>query len=385
MMLHARALVSLCLLGTVLAGCSHGPQPKKVGLITAIGGIGDGSIDDAAVAGLKACETQYGATIRIIEPHSEDDIGAAALRLATQDYGEIIGIGTQTADPIGSLAQRFATTHFTVVGAPAIGPNVQSIRFKREEGAFLAGALAAQVSTSGTIGFLGGAQSPQVRQDVSGYTAGARAVRPQIRVVRDLQATFDDSAKAEVAAARLAAQGADVTFVVAGRAGIAAIASIKARPHGYAIGVDADQDALAPGRMLGSVVTNAGAAVQQACEDSIGQKPVSGTTQLGLADGAITLTRPAAAAAVVTPAVWSRVARLRAAIVAGTQTVPSGLLASDEPQPPPAFGAVLVAPPGMEEAVERGRLGWVWGWILVGGFLIFFGGTSAARIWIERR
>jgi basic membrane protein A len=270
-----------------------------------------------------------------------------------------------------------------VIGAPAIGPNVDSIRFKREEGAYLAGALAAQVSSSGTIGFLGGASVPQVRADFTGYAAGARAVRPGIRVVSDLRATFDDSAKAEVAASRLATQGADVTFVVAGRAGLAAIAFIKSRPHGYAIGVDADQDALAPGRMLGSVVTNAAAAVEQACEDSIGLKPVSGTSELGLAGGAIALTRPAAAAAVVTPAVWGRIEALRAAIVAG-KSVPSGRLAGDEPQPPPLAGAVLVAPPGMEAAIDRGKLGVVWGSILVGGFLVFFGGTSAALFWIRR-
>jgi len=384
MLLYARALGVFCLAGAVFAGCSHGPEPKKIGLITAIGGIGDGSINDAAVAGLKACEAQFGAQIRIVEPQTADDIATAALRLATQDFGEIIGVGSQAADPLGSLAQRFAGTHFTVVGAPAIGPNLDSIRFKREEGAYLAGALAAQVSASGTIGFLGGAAVPQVRADLTGYAAGARAVRPRIRVASDLRATFDDAAKAEVAAARLAGQGADVTFVVAGRAGLAAIAFIKSRPHGYAIGVDADQDALAPGRMLGSVVTNAGAAVEQACEDSIGLKPVSGTTALGLADGAIALTRPAAAAAIVTPAIWGRVESLRAAIVAGTQPVPSGQLASDEPQPPAPAAAVLVAPPGMDQTVDRGRLGLVWAAILVGGFLVFFGGTSAALFWIRR-
>jgi basic membrane protein A len=384
MMLHARALVLVFFAGAMLAGCSHGPEPKKVALITAVGGIGDGSINDSAVFGLKTCAAQFGAQIRIVEPHDADDIAAAALRLATQDYGEIIGVGTQTADPLGSLAQRFATTHFTIVGAPAIGPNVESIRIKREEGAYLAGALAAQVSSSGTIGLLGGAPVAQVRADLAGYTAGAHAARPRIRIVSDLRATFDDAAKAETAAARLAAQGADVTFVVAGRAGLAAIAYIKTRPHGYAIGVDADQDALAPGRMLGSVVTNAGAAVQQACEDSIGLKPVSGTTELGLADGAIALTRPAAAAAVVTPAIWGRVEAMRAAIIAG-KPVPSGEIAGDEPQPPPAAGAVLVAPPGIEEGVDRGRLGIVWGTILIGGFLVFFGGTSAAVFWIRRR
>jgi len=384
MMLHPRALALLCLAGALLAGCSHGPEPKKIALITAVDGIGDGSINDSAVAGLKSCETQFGAQIRIVEPHDADDVFAAALRMATQDYGEIIGIGTQTADPLGSLAQRYGGTHFTVVGAPAIGPNVESIRFKREEGAYLAGALAAQVSTSGTIGFLGGAPVPQVRADAAGYAAGARAVRPGIRIASDLRATFDDAAKAEVAAARLAGQGVDVTFVVAGRAGLAAIAFIKSRPRGYAIGVDADQDALAPGRILGSVVTNAGAAVEQACEDSIGLKPVSGTTELGLADGAIALTRPAAAAAVVTPAVWRRVDALRAAIVAG-KSVPSGQLAGDVPPTPTPYGAVLVAPPGMEAAVDRGKLALVWGSILIGGFLLFFGGTSAALFWIRRR
>jgi hypothetical protein len=79
---------------------------------------------------------------------------------------------------------------------------------------------------------------------------------------------------------------------------------------------------------------------------------------------------------------------LQQAIVAGTLTIPRGALATaDEPRLPAAPPAVLVAPPGSAAAiaVDRGALQAVWAWILIGGFLIFFLGTSLARFWIGRR
>jgi len=380
MMPNVRPLTTVVLALLVLAGCSHGPELRKVALITGPGGLGDHSVNDAAWAGLQRCAAADGATIRSVEPAGPADIDAAALHLATENFAQIVAVGPQAAEPVANIAKHFEHTFFTVIGGQVLEPNVASVRFATEQGAYLAGALAALVSRSGTIGFLGGEEDARVDADLTGYRAGAKAVRPGIRIASNLHATFTDDARARAAAAALVTGGADVTFVVAGRAGLAAIATIAASPGGDAIGVDADQDATAPGRVLTSVLAKADVAALRACEDSIGQKPATGPLDLGLAEGAVALTQPAGTR--VTPAIWTRVDQLQAAIVAGTIRVSPGAVTARSSA---AYIAALTTIPGPPPpAIASGRaLRFVWGWILIAGFLIFFAATSAVGLTLK--
>ena len=69
--------------------------------------------------------------------------------------------------------------------------------FKEREGSFLVGMAAAMSSRTGRIGFVGGMDVPLIRRFALGYEEGARHVRPDILVYRDMTQTtgLDDSGR----------------------------------------------------------------------------------------------------------------------------------------------------------------------------------------------
>ncbi|MBE6038057.1 MAG: BMP family ABC transporter substrate-binding protein [Anaerofustis stercorihominis] len=93
--------------------------------------------------------------------------------------------------------------------------NVVSITFKMEEAAFLAGYMAASVSTSGVVGYIGGFDSDYEEQHV-GFYAGAKYKNPDITVVSAYTDSYNSSAKGKEAANSLKAQNADVLYLNCG-------------------------------------------------------------------------------------------------------------------------------------------------------------------------
>jgi basic membrane protein A and related proteins len=132
-------------------------------------------------------------------------------------------------------------------------PNVRGLIFQVDEGAFLAGYLAAGMSKSGKVGTLGGLQVPTVTIYMKGFQAGVEYFNTQkkasVKVLGwDTKAdkglfagTLSDSAKVQVAAKSLIDDGADVIMPVAGDATGGGLLAAKAANGVYGIGVDVDQ------------------------------------------------------------------------------------------------------------------------------------------------
>jgi basic membrane lipoprotein Med (substrate-binding protein (PBP1-ABC) superfamily)/DNA-binding SARP family transcriptional activator len=129
--------------------------------------------------------------------------------------------------------------------------NVAYFDFLDNEGAYLAGVAAAHRSTTGAIGFIGGADRGVIWQFHAGYVAGARSVDPDIEVPfvylaagNDFSGFYNADA-AEGVARGMYEQGADVIFAAAGDSGVgvfeAATALSTADRKLWAIGVDTDQ------------------------------------------------------------------------------------------------------------------------------------------------
>jgi basic membrane protein A len=323
----ARSAVFAAVLGVVaasLGGCAKGPPPpKKIGLVTDTLGFGDRSYNDEAYAGLVACKAETKADISASVPATPDDYGAKLTLFATQNFDAVIGLGYAMAPDVGAAARRFENTHFAIIDAVVNLANVDSITFKEEEGSFLAGALAALVSKTGKVAFIGGADSPLLEKYEAGYIAGARQTDPRVRVEVRYTGSFDDEAAARKTAADLFSGGADIAYVVAGKSGLGAIAEAVSRPHAYIIGADSNEDRLAPGKVLTSVVKRVDMATFRVCREANAQKFHSGHIALGVADDGITLTSFEYTRKIIGSATIARLESLRAAIAAGKIVVPA--------------------------------------------------------------
>lgn len=325
MLARLSLFLGLVLGAASLAGCRPGaPAPIKVTLITGLAGLGDRSFDDEARAGLDACKRETSADVATVVPASAADVEPQLVLAATQNDDAVIALGFPMAPDVERVARRFQNAHFALIDAVVDEPNVESITFKEQEGAFLAGALAAMVSRTGHIAFLGGADAPLLQRSEAGFVAGAHMVGPQVRVV-DVRylGSFTDRAAGRRAAASLFDGGADIVFAVAGPAGLGAIDAVKARRGDFVIGADANQDGLAPGKVLTSVLKRVDRAAQRACTEAVAQKPASGQLVLGLAEGGIALTGFPYTKGLIGPQRIARLERVRQAIVAGKVVPPA--------------------------------------------------------------
>jgi basic membrane protein A len=292
-------------------------------MVTDIGGLGDRSFNDSAYTGLKAAKDQLGADIQVLQSRSAADYQPNLTVLANKGYDEIFAIGFLMAKDTNEVAGRFPQRHFAIIDAVVDAPNVASITFKEEEGSFLAGAAAAMVSKTHSIAFLGGIDIPLLRKFEAGFTAGARQIDPKIKVAVKYTGNFDDVAAGKELSGVLFSEGADIIFVAAGKAGLGAIDQVKTHPNSYIIGVDSDQDALAPGKVLTSMIKRVDIGVLSAAKQAAAHKPPSGHVVLGLKDDAVGLTSFQYTKDVMTPDRVATIDKLKAAIISGKIVAPA--------------------------------------------------------------
>ncbi|MEU4448377.1 BMP family ABC transporter substrate-binding protein [Actinosynnema sp. NPDC050801] len=225
----------------------------KIGLAYDIGGRGDASFNDLAAAGfdraIKDLGIERGNTRELsAAPNEDESVKQSRLRqLAREGFNPIVGVGFAYTEALKVVAPEFPDVRFGLVDSAVEGAaNVTPLVFAEQEGAFLAGVVAAYQSKKCHIGFIGGVDIPLIRKFEAGYVQGAKAAAPKI-VVETKYITpatdftgFQDPAKGSETAKGLIDKGADVLYPAAGASGIGVFAAVK-QAGVLAIGCDADQ------------------------------------------------------------------------------------------------------------------------------------------------
>src|ERR1700681_1615746 len=314
------AVVSTCV------GCARKQLASgtiRIGMVTDTGGLGDRSFNDSAYAGLVRAKNDLHVDTTVLQSHSAADYQINMTVLANKRYDEIFAIGFLMAKDVQEVAERYAKRHFSIIDAVVDMPNVTSVTFKEEEGSFLAGALAAMTTKTKTIAFLGGIDIPLLRKFEAGFAAGAREIDPSVKVLVKYVGSFEDVASGKELAGVQFSEGADIIYVAAGKAGLGAIDQVKGRSDAFIIGVDSDQDSIAPGKILTSMVKRVDIGVFRVSQQAAAHKPRPVHLTLGLKEGGVGLTDFKYTKSVVTPAKLAVLAKLRAAIIGGTLVAPS--------------------------------------------------------------
>jgi basic membrane protein A and related proteins len=334
----ARAALALAVLLVPLSGCGRKTEQRsahsaalKVGLVFDVGGRGDKSFNDAAYAGLDSAKRTLGIEFQTLETGEGADREAAMRQLAATGSQLVFGVGFLFSDDIKSLALefpsvKFACVDYTVKEGETLPPNLLALKFKEEEGSYLVGALAALLSKTGTVGFVGGMEIPLIKKFEAGYRAGVAAVKPQARVIvkyaGSTGAAFKDPTKGKELALSEYHQGADIIFHASGSTGLGVFEAGRELKK-LAIGVDSDQYDEAPGVVLTSMVKHVEVAVFNTIRDMQAGHFQGGVKVFGLAEDGVGWVYDARNRGLIPDAVKARVDSLRDEIVAGHVTAPT--------------------------------------------------------------
>lgn len=336
---------ALVILPLLLAGCGSSagagrgedakPGRVSVGLVLGSGGRGDRGFNDAALAGLAAAARQLGADTAV-SADVADEARLEALRghvRAGRDL--VVGVSFMASEPAFALAKQNPSANFAVLDytpvADSLGramdtpPNLAGITYRAEEGAFLAGALAGSMTRTGRVGFVGGMDSPLIRQFQAGYAAGVLRVCPSCAVAVDYAGTtgaaFNDPARGYALATAQYAGGADVIFHASGGTGAGVFRAARETGR-WVIGVDVDQWDQAPGRVLTSITKKLDVSVLGVIRDQARGRFRGGVVSQGLAEGAVGWIVDERNRPLIPDDVYDRVETLRQAIIAGLIQVP---------------------------------------------------------------
>ena len=213
----------------------------------------DGGWGTAAFNAGKHLESQ-GYKVAYAENVKVDDMETALRKYSNDGYGLIIAYSFKWNDPVATVAKEFPKTKFVVFTGLVNDDNVASIFPMQQEGTFLLGALAAMMSKTGVIGYVGGDQYPNLINLFEGYKQGARVINPDIKIVgMYLGGEWNNPAKGKEVAITLIDKNADVILQVADTSGNGVIRAAQEREI-FALGAVADQNRLSPDTVLSSFV-----------------------------------------------------------------------------------------------------------------------------------
>ncbi len=282
------------------AGVCSNSHPCHVALIISDAGLGDKGFNDLGYSGLKRAMKQFpGVQGKPIQDPQIDTQCTQVLTAAAQAGNAlIINLNYGCGTVLGQVAKEYPQVHFVMVDNVTPGANVTSEMFDVQDSSFLVGALAAMVNEDpsipgingkNTIGAIGGVKSPGIDQFLAGYQQGAQYINKHERVLVAYANNFADPSIGFQLTSSMFDQGATVVYQVAGVTGLGGIKAAQQRGL-YAIGVDSDQDYLAPGHVLTSSIKRTDTAVYTAVKlYAQGKLPGNKTLEFGLANGGVAI------------------------------------------------------------------------------------------------
>jgi basic membrane protein A len=290
----------------------------RVGLQLSVGGLGDLSFNDSAYAGLEEAQQLYGVKFETANWQNPLLNAHAMENWAKTGFDLVIAIGYNNAAPLSEVAAQYPNTCFAIVDYAGEGRNVWSAIYREYEGDFVVGVLAALVTQTRMVGFIGGGVTPVVRRIELGFAQGVKNVDPSIGFISDYVGEFDNQEKGRLLAETQYTLGVDVIYQVAGRCGLGAIEA-AAEFSKWIISTGGDHSDLAPNAVLTSRIKNVGRPVLDVIEAVLNDTFEGGTVKsYGFSEGGLVMApiRPSVFR-VVTPSIQNIMQEIQAQVISG--------------------------------------------------------------------
>lgn len=316
---------SLSLVGLLFASSAVAQQIDTIAVLTPEAGT-DFGWNQQGVDAARAAAAAMGLQIIVADGLGYGDVRAPMRELAAEGADLLIAhaSGYNTAGP--EIAAETGVAVAIVDSPTALQPGlVADYTLSGHEGAYLAGRMAAKMSTTGTVGIVVSGEPPSWNSQSAGFAQGVKAENPEVNVLYAVigPAAYADAAGGNRVTTALIAAGADIIF---GQGNGSSFGMIQAVETNTAINgnkvlfidVIGDKSSLdASGHLLSSVVWDMTPVYTAIIEDL--QNGTFGTRSyaISLADNSVSLLRTPQ----IPDAIWEEVMALREEIVAGSMSM----------------------------------------------------------------
>ncbi len=191
-------------------GSKAARHPLKVALLCS-GSFTDGGWNEEGRDAMLRLKRRLHLKVSMLEHVSPVRAGNIMRQYIARGYNLVIGHGYEFLDPASQVAPTASHTHFAIDGADKIQPNVATLNFDLSQPSYQLGVLAAMISKTGRLGFIGGEAIPSVVACYTGFLAGARSVNPHITVAH-AYTSWDQPALSKSQAEAFIQQHIDVIY-----------------------------------------------------------------------------------------------------------------------------------------------------------------------------
>lgn len=348
---HTFILIALVAALGVIVGC--GPAEEEaaeeeaaeeaepeyvVGMATDVGGLGDQSFNDGTWNGLERAAEEFDLDTRLVESNQQTDYIPNLSGLAEAGADLVFAVGFLMQDAMLEAANTHPDTYFAGIDItidPDEAPdNAVGIRWREQQAGYLAGIVAGymtrqfadasdRLNDENVVGVVIGMDIPPVERYQAGYYAGVKEVNPDARIISATAGAFDNQSAGKELALGMIDQGADIVFHVAGLTGMGVINAAEERGV-FAIGVDVDQNHVAPEAVLTSAMKGISQAAFLTVERLVqGQFEGGRNYVYGVADNAVDIAPFHEQSDLIPQEVKDRVAEAKEQIRNGELTIPA--------------------------------------------------------------
>lgn len=291
--------------------------------IVANASVGDKGFCDSSNEGIEKAAADFGIEYKVFSCNNDSTIYLDTIKTAAENYDVVFLVtGYFFDDELKEVQAMYPDTKYIYIDGETEQEGAVSVTYKQNEGAFLAGYLAALISETGKVGFVGGADWPVIHDYEVGFKAGAEYADNGTEVVSRYTNDHYDAALGKTTAKACYDDGCDVIFQAAGPAGLGVLEA--AEENGFlAIGVDTDQGYMHPGHIVSSMLKRVDTSIYDIIEKCKNGEKLESAYVYNVANGGISLADNEYYQELVSEENRNKVDELVTAITNGEVTIPS--------------------------------------------------------------
>ncbi len=214
------------------------------------GSITDESWNQTAYEGLKQMEKMGDFETAYTENVGANDMESVFRNYCVEGYDFVIGHGAQYGDACCRVAEDYPNVNFFITGnapedieADKLPKNIMFADYRECEGAYVCGVVAALMTKSGKVGYVGGGNNTTQQSDKNAFIEGVASISKDVEVKTVITGTFDDSALGKETAIAMIEDGVDVILQTCDHTGLGVLEACSEKDV-FCLGYTTDQSTL---------------------------------------------------------------------------------------------------------------------------------------------